>query len=495
MNSNFENLAELSVHQLRAGFANKVYSRGEVLAETLTRIRDLDEAGPMLHAVIAHLAEQDLRALEKSYDGPLGGIPILVKDNMDTKDFPTTAGSLALEGSTPRNNATVVDALVQLGATIVGKTNLSEWSNFRGLNSSSGWSGLGGQSRNPYVLDRSPGGSSSGSAIAVAAGYVPVALGTETDGSIICPAAVNGVVGFKPTHGVIPTTGVIPISSSQDTVGLFARSVSDVAFIFGELVKQLGIPKFYGDNFASTFGAYRHSTSIVKIGIPRMGNFGYSVKLDRVFEEAVAAIAQAGIVFEDSIDAKTESDFSFGIDDEILVFRWEMYQELNRYLKDRGVEGASSIEDLIVFNRTNYQLELQHFGQEHFEAACGLSFRDVERYEVAQRSNRRRAETAILRSLTVGDVDLMCVPSMSPAWLIDQINGDSVAGSGYSIAAVAGVCSINIPIGLIDGLPVGMTLFGSYHDDAKLLGVASKIESILQFRALPKFLATLGVDN
>ncbi len=491
MKSSSDSIAWISAKDLLQSHKSGELSKGEIIDASLARVNELDNAGPCLRAVISQLKEYVPVRGRNLPEGELNGLPILVKDNIDTSDYPTTAGSLALEGSHPSQNAPIIQALVELGATVIGKTNLSEWSNFRGKNSISGWSAIGGQTLNPYVLDRSPGGSSSGSAVSVAAGYVPVALGTETDGSIICPAAVNGVVGFKPTHGVLPTKGIIPISSSQDTVGIFARCISDVAFIFGNLLDVLGRSALYGGSFSNEYEKYKKLQTAVRIGIPRIGFFGYSVKLDQVFEEAINAISASGVEIVDEVDLKFATDFSIGLDDEMLVFLWELNRELNKYLHDRNVEGVRSISDLIGFNQRHAKEELAYFGQEHFEKACALNHEMYEQYQQSQTNNIRRTETAILKTLTLAEVDVLCVPSMSPSWVIDRVNGDAIAGSGYSVAAVAGVCSINVPIGLVGELPVGMTLIASYHEDAKLLAIAERLESILSVRLRPKFFKSI----
>ena len=486
-----DSINRISVKELLNGVFAGTISETEIIAATLNRIAELDEIGPELRAVISRMDDTSHDRVPAIKRGPLLGLPVLVKDNIDTANYPTTAGSLALEGSKPQRNAPVVQALLDLGATVVGKTNLSEWSNFRGVNSISGWSGIGGQTRNPYVLDRSPGGSSSGSAVAVAAGYVPVALGTETDGSIICPAALNGVVGFKPTVGILPTTGVIPISSTQDTVGLFARFVPDIAFVFGELVRALGRSHLFGGDFAMAFERRSRRTTGVRIGIPRIGFTGYSVKLDKVFENAIEALGASGAIIIDEIDTRFNVNFSYGIDDEVFVFHWEMYKELNRYLAERQVEGISSIQDLIEFNERNAKLEMQYFGQEHFEIACEVGIEQHDKYFQRRMRNLNCTETSILTALTLAQADVLCVPSMSPAWTIDRVNGDSIAGSGYSVAAIAGVCSLNVPMGLVDGLPVGMTLFASHHQDAKLLAIGTQIERVLSLNLTPGFHETI----
>ncbi len=487
MEPDFSDLSTLSALKAKDALRSGAISHGELVEASLQKIDDFDSGERGLHAVLARIADPGETALSIG-DAALSGVTVLVKDNIDTAEFPTTAGSLALAGSSPRADAAVVSALKSLGAAILGKTNLSEWSNMRGIQSSSGWSALGGQCRNPYALDRSPGGSSAGSAVAVAAGYVPISIGTETDGSVLCPAALNGVIGFKPTLSVIPTAGIIPIAHSQDTVGIFARHIGDVELVFDSLVDRCGSEKYFRGGLHSCYLQERERGLAFRLGLPRQGFFGYSTKADAVFAEAIVELRKAGVAIVDAIDIATDTDFSLSESDELTVLHWEMYRDLNSYLGSRGVEGASSLEDLVEFNRVHAAEELEFFGQEHFESAIQISKEMDKSYHVARASNLQRAENAIMKAITLGNVDLLCVPTMSPAWLTDHINGDSVAGAGYSVAAVAGSASISIPIGTAGGLPIGMTLFGAPYSDASVLAIASQIEAVLGVRLSPRFL-------
>ena len=484
MSATDSGISGLDARELHAGYLRGDFAPSEVIASSLSRIDELDGGPSGLLAVISRIDAGEVPAFDPSL--PLGGLPILVKDNIDTASLPTTAGSLALEGSKPSDDAQVVAAIRRLGGAVIGKTNLSEWANMRGTHSSSGWSALGGQCRNPHVLDRSPGGSSSGSAVAVAAGYVPLALGTETDGSVLCPAALNGVFGFKPTHGVLPTRGVIPIASSQDTVGLFARSAKDVSYAFGALVGDLRAERGMGSGFDGALDRARSRS--FTIGVPRSGFFGYSPKADAVFEEALEAVRGAGIAVVDEVDAKTGSDFAMSEEDELVVLIWEMHHDLGAYLAARGVAGASSIEEIVAFNAAHPRRELELFGQEHLEAAITLEGYTEAGYRRARSENQRRAEGAIARAKTLGEVDVLCVPTMGPAWTIDHVNGDFVSGAGYSVAAVAGAPSISVPIGEVSGLPVGMTVFSHAYADTQVLAAAERIAEILAVRLTPRFL-------
>ncbi|KJF18286.1 amidase family protein [Acidithrix ferrooxidans] len=491
MESRFE-ISSASVAEIRRSIEAKVISYDEALSTAFDRMGQLDKEGPKLNALLS-LVEVDEVHLQQERSKPLSGIAFLAKDNIDTQDLPTTAGSLAFEGLPASSDAPIITLMRSLGATLIGKTNLSEWSNFRGIYSASGWSGVGGQTRNPHRLDRSPGGSSSGSAVAVAAGYVPIALGTETDGSIICPASVNGVVGFKPTHGILPTEGVVPISRTQDTLGIFARSVLDVEIVYSALIDKLGKGALFGEGSASTNLSARPQPTPFRIGVPRAGFFGYSPKSDLVFEDVLIALGEAGILVIDDIATRAGSDLSFNIGHELLVLRWEMKQELGKYLSARGVEGRSSLEEIVDFNRDNSSREMSFFGQEHFLAACEMDDSYRSDYEVARSTNLGHTRGEIRKTLINGDVDFLLVPSMGPAWLIDHICGDVIAGSGYSLAAIAGLPSINIPIGDVFGLPVGMTLFGDAYSDLHLLRVASRIQEILSLKLLPGFSTSSGL--
>ena len=487
MSSSELGISSLGVLDLREGYLRGDYSVAEVVASSMGRIAELDKGPLGLRAVISTIEAGVLASSEVT--APFGGVPILLKDNIDTADLPTTAGSLALAGSVPRREAPVVGAIRRLGGVIVGKTNLSEWANMRGSHSSSGWSAVGGQCRNPHCLDRSPGGSSSGSAVAVAAGYVPVAVGTETDGSILCPAALNGVFGFKPTHGALPTKGVVPIASSQDTIGLFARSAKDLSYAFGVMVEELRAER--GKRGAFEAALDRARTRPFTVGVPRSGFFGYSPKADTVFEGVLETLQRAGIHVVDAVDAKTGADFSISEEDELVVLIWEMHHDLGAYLADRGVPGAASIQEIVDFNASHPRAELEYFGQEHLEAAVSLQGYTEAGYRRARSENLRRAEGAISRSKTLGEVDVLCVPTMGPAWTIDHVNGDFVSGAGYSVAAVAGAPSINIPIGEVSGLPIGMTVFSHAFADAQVLAAAERIAEILALRLTPRFLPSI----
>lgn len=498
-----DELGYLTIAELSGLMGAGKLSSKELVNNTLKRISDLDSSGPTLRSVITlnpraeELAEQlDRERLSGKIRSALHGIPVLIKDNLDTLDMRTTGGSLALvSADTPKSDATAVERLRDAGAVIVGKTNLSEWSGFRGKGSSSGWSGLGGQTLNPYALDRSPGGSSSGSAVAVAAGIVPLALGTETDGSILCPAAFNGIVGVKPTLGLVPTLGAIPISFSQDTIGPLTKGVSDaaiaLALIAGPHPKDrhsLSIPK----SFSLSQSLDLSSISKLRLGVPRTGFFGYSPKSDKVVEKMLSMISMAGGTVIDPIEQNPTDSIGFSQTDELLVFLSELKVGLNSYLATRTSSEVTNIEDLINFNLSRENEELLFFGQEYLKESLHAPDLDDPLYLGALERNRTRTRSQIDKALAKYSLDALVVPTMGPAWLTDRVNGDTYGGEGYSVAAIAGYPSISIPVGMVDGLPVGVNLFSSPWSESRLLQKAMLIENLLAFETRPTFQASLG---
>ena len=391
--------------------------------------------------------------------GVLAGLPILIKDNIDTHDLPTTAGSYALSLNPPTRDATVVSRLREAGATIIGKTNLSEWANFRGISSVSGWSGRGGITRNPHDSARTAGGSSSGSAVAVAAGYVPVAIGTETDGSILCPAAVSGVVGFKSTPGDIDRTGVIPLSSTQDSVGIFANRVGDARLV-AEVVVD------------STHEALRPNYVVVESMLANL-----NPKTITCFEETLTSLTKHGY----SITRLPKvSDGSLEPDEEAeqIVLVYEMSVELDRYLRDRNDATSRSIADVTDYNVAHPDQEFTFFGQELLTMGLTHPWEEAS-YRKALDSNRERCRKGIEVALAEADADILLAPTMDAAWLIDTINGDPMTPGNWSVAAVAGCPSLTLPIGSLAHMPIGMTMISRPHTDLALLGQAETIQLAL----------------
>ncbi|NNN12740.1 MAG: amidase [Acidimicrobiaceae bacterium] len=486
-------IARLTALQLLEAYASKELSPVEVVEVLLQRIDELDRSNFKLNSLItvserafeeAKSAERDI--YKRASTQRCLGLPIVVKDNIDTKDLRTTAGSLALANSPlPKSDATVVRRLREEGAIVIGKSNLSEWSNFRGVGSSSGWSGLGGQSRNPHALDRSPGGSSSGSAAAVAAMFTPVALGSETDGSIHCPASLCGVAGFKPSVGRVSRNGVIPISTNQDTVGPLARSAEDLAFILSIIQGKDLSDEMTVSYFSSVQRSEIRAHSNLRLGIPSNHISQYSSSTLSVFENAVEALKDADIEIVEVVDSDTP--LVLVEEDELTVFVYEMSIALNRYLTDRSAEGASSIAEIVQFNTTHSLQELPLFGQEYLEMATDSGKLDQFKYRAALDSNRNLARNGIDTILTRFELDAIVTPAMGPAWLIDHINGDSPSPASYSYAAVAGYPSVSVPMGTVGGLPVGLLMFSSINTDDHLIKLAEIVQKTLCIDMSPTF--------
>ncbi|MHB8295300.1 MAG: amidase [Acidimicrobiales bacterium] len=491
-------LAYLQAVELRDRLDRREISSAELVDNVLRRIEEIDTGARGLASVLRvdETAPEQAQALDRepAPRSPLHGIPVLVKDNIDTAGLATTAGSLALASCPPpSDDAPVVALLRRAGAIIVGKANLSEWANFRGIGSVSGWSAVAGQSRNPYSLSRSPGGSSSGSAAAVAAGIVPIAVGTETDGSIICPAALCGTVGVKPTVGSVSRTGVVPISASQDTVGPLARSVADAVLAY---LVMAGIAA--GDAAGDLAGwpvpgsaAAREGLRPFRIGVARDGFFGYSPKTDALVDEALPAFRAAGATIVDPATTAGLPELSVSKSDELIVLRHELKAGLASYLAGRPGpscrpghapapgEVPRTVEDLIAFNDAHAAEELGLFGQEHFAGAAACAGLDHPAYLRALQDNTGRARSAIDAVLSAHRLDAIAAPSMGPAWLIDPVNGDCHSGGSTSVPAVAGYPIVTVPLGQVEGLPVGLSLLGGAASERTLLRIAMGVEQVL----------------
>ncbi len=426
-------------------------------------------------------------------NGPLAGMPILLKDNIETRDMPTTAGSLALANNAPGRDAPLVARLRAAGAGIVGKTNLSEWANIRSSNSISGWSAVGGLTRNPHALDRNTCGSSSGSGAAVAAGLAPAAIGTETDGSIVCPAAINGIVGFKPTVGLVSRTHIVPISHSQDTAGPMTRTVEDAAIVLSVIAGSdpADAATVEADARKVDYRAALDADSLRKtrIGVARFMT-GYSTGADAVFEQNLQALRDAGAVLVEI----TEGPDSDGLGEaEFKVLLTELKVDLNAYLASTDPEQVKTrtLADVIAFNAATPR-ELALFGQETFilaEATKGLDDPD---YIAARATSRRLAGPDGIDKL-LGDHDVVAViaPTGSPAWSIDLVNGDHYLGSASQMAAVAGYPHLTVPMGFVRGLPVGMSFIGAQWDDARILSLGYAFEQKTMARRDPTFAASV----
>ena len=497
--------SDVDVVELSATEARDRMTAGTLTSHALTqaylnRIAQIDDSGPMLNAVIevspTAIADADALDAERKAGkvrGPLHGIPILIKDNIDSVGMVNSAGSLALADNRPKEDAFIVTRLRQAGAVIVGKTNLSEWANFRSTRSTSGWSSRGGQTRNPYVLDRNPCGSSSGTGAAIAASLAAVGIGTETDGSIICPASVNGLVGIKPTVGLVSRRGIIPISAVQDTAGPMARSVADAAMLLTTLAAiderdpaangaKGRIPVEYTvSNGDALKGA--------RVGVLRQAT-GYQPDVDAAFNHALEVLRAKGT---ETIDVKINGYDSWN-GPELEALLYEFKDGLNQYLKASG-SPHSSLEDIIAFDKAHTGTVMPYFGQELFERAQAKGPLTDAAYLRARRDAVRLAGTeGLIAALDRDKLDAIVAPSMSPAWLTDLLLGDHFVGAGYSMAAIAGTPSITLPAGDARGLPLGITIMGRAYTEPEIIALAYALEQAMHARKAPEFKPTVPVS-
>jgi amidase len=460
----------------------------------LERIETIDRGGPTLRSVIEVNPEAleiaqacDRERAQGHVRGPLHGVPVLVKDNIDTADrMQTTAGSLALLGARVEQDAPVVSKLREAGAVLLGKTNLSEWANFRSSRSSSGWSGRGRQTRNPYVLDRSPGGSSSGSGVAVSANLCMAALGTETDGSIMSPSSNNGVVGIKPTVGLTSRQGVVPISHTQDTVGPHARSVADAAAVLSAIAES-------GLDYRQFLDA--RGLRGARIGVARKHHTGYSEHTDRVFEQALEVLRAAGAEVVDEVEIPGEDDLRANFEDterraERIIFEFEFKADVAAYLATRPDAGVRGVADLIRFNADHADEEMPYFGQELFEASEMRGPLSDPLYQRALEHHQKFAR-GFEAFFADQHFDALVAPTNAPAWVIDLFDGDRFLGSSSQPAAVGGFPLVTVPAGLVaDLLPIGLTFMGPPRSEGTLIKLAYAFEQARPARRAPKFAAT-----
>jgi amidase len=494
-------LNEATIEQLQKGLQAGTYSTRRLAEKYLERIEAIDRHGPQLRSVIelnpdalASAEALDRELKEKGPRSPLHGIPVLIKDNIATADrMETTAGSLALIGGKPPRSAFLVDKLLAAGALVLGKTNLSEWANIRCSYSTSGWSGRGGLTRNPYALNRNTSGSSSGSGAAVAANLCCVAVGTETDGSIISPSSVNGIVGIKPTVGLVSRTGVIPISHTQDTAGPMARTVRDAAILLGVLAGSdpedkatTAAPKEAWADYTKFLDA--DGLKGARIGVAR-NYFGFHDAVDSVINKALELMKKQGAVLIDPADLPNMDKVSEP-ENEVLLF--ELKADLNAYLAWLGAGApVHSLKDVIAFNERNRHTEMPYFGQDRFMKAEAKGPLTSKEYLEALAKCRRLARTeGIDAVMDKHRLDALVAPSESPAWLIDLVVGDRSLASSTTAAAVAGYPSITVPAGFVFGLPVGISLFGRAWSEPTLIRLAYAFEQAGPARQAPRFLAT-----
>ena len=497
-------LDEMTIAELQKGMTTGKYTARSITQKYLTRIAAVDKKGPALNSIIElnpdalKIADElDKERKAKGPRGPLHGIPVLIKDNIDTVDrMATTAGSLALVGSKPPADSFLVQRLRAAGAVILGKTNLSEWANIRASRSTSGWSGRGGLTRNPYALDRNCSGSSSGTGSAIAASLCAVGVGTETDGSIVSPSSICGIVGIKPTVGLVSRTGVIPISHTQDTAGPMTRTVRDAAILLSALAGIDPEDKATEESRGKSFDDYTQfldpkGLQGARIGVVRR-YFGFHGAVDALMNEAFDALKKNGAVIVDPADSDALGQLG---DAEGTVLQYDLKADLNAYLARLG-PGAPvhSLKEIIEFNERNKKTEMPYFGQETFiKAEARGPLTDKEYIEARDKNLRLSRAEGIDAVMDKFKLDALIAPTESPAWVTDLVTGDHFLCSSSTAAAVAGYPHITVPAGFVLGLPVGLSFFGRAWSEPVLIKLAYAFEQATKHRRPPRFLPTAEV--
>jgi amidase len=495
-------LDEVTIAELQDGMKSGKFTSRSLVESYLRRIATIDGQGPAINSVIelnpgaGSIADLlDAERESKGPRGPLHGIPVLIKDNIGTADLMmTTAGSLALIDFSPAKDSAVASRLRAAGAVILGKTNLSEWANFRSSYSSSGWSGRGGQTRNPYALDRNPCGSSSGSGAAVSANLSAAAVGTETDGSIVCPSSANGLVGIKPTVGLISRAGIIPIAHSQDTAGPMCRTVADAAVLLGALSSADPATPARPSKLPSDYTQFldRAGLRSARIGVVRK-SYDFTDSVADVFGSALYAMKQEGAVLIDPVEIPSLGKFE---DSEMEVLLYEFKADLNAYLAAEPHAPVHSLQDIIAFNQAQRESELQYFGQDLFIKAQKKGPLTDQSYLNALAKNHRLTRMeGIDAVMDKYRLDALVAMTAGPSWLIDLVDGDHDTGGSSSLAAVAGYPNINVPAGFVFGLPVGISFFGRAWSEPKLIQIAYAFEQATRHRKPPQFLSTVNLSS
>jgi amidase len=498
-----QGIEEMTIADMQAAMEAGTITARQLVGIYLERIAAYDQSGPMLRSVIATDGANALGVAEELDNeraaggtrGPLHGIPILLKDNIDVVGIPNTGGSIALANNFPAQDATLAARLRDAGAVIIGKTNLSEWANFRGFQSSSGWSGLGRQTKNPYYLTHNPCGSSSGSGTATSANLAAVTLGTETDGSIVCPSTLCGLAGIKPTVGLTSRAGVIPISHSQDTVGPMARCVADAAAVLGALAgpdprdPMTAEAEEYAE---SDYTQYLDDGALegARIGVPRTGGYwGYSPEADAICNAAIDTMRELGAEIVDPADIPSAEQIATD-PAEFTVLLYEFEHDLNAYFATMPSDvPVHTLEELIAFNIAHADVELPYFGQEIFEMSHGIgSLTDAAYLDALETSHRLSRTEGIDAVMDEYDLDALVAPTGQPAWPIDLVNGDHFLGASSSPAAMAGYPLVTVPAGYSWGLPVGLTFMGRAWSEPTLIALAYAFEQATKYRQVPQFL-------